>query len=133
MIQTNKKTKPKKKTAKETLSGEVLKFDAQERSVGRLAAEISFRLQDKHRPDYAPNKAGTTIIEVENADKIKLTGQKWTDKKYYRHSGYLGSLKEIPAGRVYEQQPSEVLRLAVWGMLPKNRLRKERIKRLKFV
>jgi large subunit ribosomal protein L13 len=69
---------------------------------------------------------------VKNVDKIKLTGKKLEKKKYYRHSGYLGGLKEIPLEKLFKEKPEEVLKRAVLGMLPKNRLRKKMIKRLKF-
>lgn len=118
---------------KEKNTIEVIKMDAEGKIVGRIAADIARYLQGKHRADYAPNKAGYTSIEVINADKIELTGKKWSEKTYYHHSGYLGGLKATIAEDMHKKKPEEILRLAVWGMLPKNRLRKERIKRLKFV
>ncbi len=128
------KTQTKKKNSlKVQPSEEVIKLDAQDRPVGRIATDIARYLQGKHRADYAPNQAGSTVVEVQNADKIKLTGRKWSDKMYYRHSGYLGNLKATPAQKMHAEKPQEILRLAVWGMLPKNRLRKPRINRLKFV
>jgi large subunit ribosomal protein L13 len=122
-----------KKDNKKIAVGQSIKIDAQGQSVGRLAAEIASYLQDKHSPGYAPNKAGETMVEVENIKEIVFTGKKWSDKKYYRHSGYLGNLREQPAEKIFKEKPEEILKMAVWGMLPKNRLRKPRIKRLKFV
>jgi len=110
----------------------VIELDAKGQSVGRLASEIASYLQDKHLPDYAPNKEGETVVEIKNIQDINFTGKKWTEKKYYSHSGYLGNMKEEIALKVFKKNPEEILRLAVLGMLPKNRLRKPRIKRLKF-
>lgn len=122
-----------KKSRPESEKPELIEMDAQDRPVGRIAAEIAVYLQGKHRPDYAPHKPGQTVVEVKNAGSVKLTGRKWSDKIYYRHSGYLGSLKQVTASEMQQKKPEEILRLAVWGMLPKNRLRKVWIKRLKFV
>jgi large subunit ribosomal protein L13 len=127
------KVKTKKESSPETVKAEVLQLDAQGQTAGRLAAQIAYYLQDKHRPDYAPQLEGRTVVEVANADQIKLTGRKWQDKIYYHHTGYLGNLKSISAEKLHQKKPHQILRLAVWGMLPKNRLRSRRIKRLKFV
>ena len=72
------------------------------------------------------------FVVVKNADKIKITGKKFKQKKYYHHTGYLGGIKEETLKKVFDKDPSEVLKRAVWGMLPKNKLRAKRIKRLKF-
>lgn len=110
----------------------IIELDAKGQSVGRLASEIASYLQDKHLSGYAPNKEGETIVEVKNIQNIDFTGKKWAEKKYYSHSGYLGNMKEETALEVFKKNPEEILRRAVLGMLPKNRLRKPRIKRLKF-
>lgn len=132
MIMIKKITKKEKEESIQAIK-ETIKLDAEDKPVGRIAADIACYLQGKHRADYAPNKEGITSVEISNADKIKLTGKKWSSKIYYHHSGYLGGLKEVVAEDMHKNKPEEILRLAVWGMLPKNRLRKPRIKRLKFV
>jgi large subunit ribosomal protein L13 len=132
MIMIKKITKKEKEENIQPIK-ETIKLDAEDKPVGRIAADIACYLQGKHRADYAPNKEGITSVEISNADKIKLTGKKWSSKIYYHHSGYLGGLKEVVAEDMHKNKPEEILRLAVWGMLPKNRLRKPRIKRLKFV
>jgi large subunit ribosomal protein L13 len=107
-------------------------IDAADRVLGRLAAEIAVLLRGKNNPNFIPNKDAGGIVIVKNADKIKFTGKKFEDKKYYRHSGYRHGLKVIPLKKIFEASPDEVLKRAVFGMLPKNRLRAQQIKRLKF-
>lgn len=107
-------------------------IDATGRPLGRLSSEISVLLQGKHRPDFYPNKDTGDFVIVKNFSQVKLTGKKTVQKKYFRHSGYLGEDKEIPFKVMFARRPEEVLRLAVAGMLPKNRLRKRRLKRLKI-
>jgi len=107
-------------------------FDAKGKTPGRLAVKISMILQGKHKPNFVPYKdMGDTVI-VKNIKELKITGGKMEQKTYYRHSGYLGKLKRIPLKRVFQEKPEEILKKAVLGMLPKNKLRKERIKRLKI-
>ncbi len=105
-------------------------IDATGKSLGRLASRIAIILQGKHRADFKPNTPGQDFIVVENIKKMKITGKKMEQKKYYRHSGYLGGLKETPLSKLFEKDPAQVLRKAVWGMLPKNKLRSKMIKRL---
>lgn len=107
-------------------------IDAANKVLGRLATQIAILLQGKDKPDFEPQRDAGDFVIVKNADKIKVTGKKEKQKKYYHHSGYLGGLKEVPFKKVFEKDPSEVLKKAVWGMLPKNKLRAKRIKRLKF-
>ncbi|MCD6178195.1 50S ribosomal protein L13 [bacterium] len=107
-------------------------IDATDQVLGRLASKISLLLQGKNKPNFRPHEDVGDIVIVRNVDKIRITGKKAKEKKYYRHSGYLGGLKEIPFEKLFKKDPAEVLRKAVWGMLPKNRLRARRIKRLKF-
>ena len=111
---------------------EIHTIDATGKVLGRLATEIAVLLRGKHKPDFVPYKDMGDFVVVKNVDKIKVTGKKIEKKKYYRHSGYLGGLKEIPLKKLFEKNPAEVLRKAVWGMLPNNKLRPEQIKRLKF-
>jgi len=107
-------------------------IDATGKVLGRLATEIAILLRGKHKPDFAPNKDIGDFVIVKNVDKVKITGKKLEQKKYYRHSGYLGHLKEIPLKKVFIETPAKVLRKTVYGMLPKNKLSKEQIKRLKI-
>ena len=107
-------------------------IDAASKVLGRLATEIAILLRGKHKPDFQPNQDGGDFVKVKNAAQIKITGRKMDNKIYYRHSGYLGGLKKTPLKKVFEKFPAEVLRRAVWGMLPRNKLRSEQIKRLKF-
>ncbi len=107
-------------------------IDAEGKVLGRLATQIAGLLRGKQRPDFAPNKDIADVVVIKNVDKIKITGKKYTDKIYYRHTGYLGGLKETTYKKVFEKNPSEVLKRAVYGMLPKNKLRDKQIKRLKF-
>ena len=107
-------------------------IDAEGKVLGRLATQIATLLRGKQKPDFAPNKDIDDIVIIKNIDKIRVTGKKYTDKIYYRHTGYLGGLKETNYKKIFEKNPSEVLIRAVYGMLPKNKLRDKQIKRLKF-
>jgi large subunit ribosomal protein L13 len=107
-------------------------IDATGKVLGRLASEIAILLQGKHKPDFVPYKDMGDFVIVKNVEKMKITGEKMEKKKYFSHSGYLGGGKEIPLKQVFKENPSKVLKRAVFGMLPKNRLRKRKIKRLKF-
>lgn len=107
-------------------------IDATGKVLGRLASEIAILLRGKHKPDFVPYKDMGDFVVIKNADKIILSGKKTEQKKYYRHSGYLGGLREIPFKKYFEKDPSWILRRAVLGMLPKNKLRAKQIKRLKF-
>lgn len=107
-------------------------IDARGKSLGRLASQITVLLVGKHKPEYDPSKDLGDIVVVKNVDKMKFTGKKLEKKKYYWHTGYLGGLKERTLKQMLQKDPKKVLKLAVLGMLPKNRLRKKRIKRLKF-
>jgi len=105
------------------------KIDAQGLVLGRLAVKIAILLRGKNKPGYAPHKDMGDSVVIKNVDKIKVTGKKTEQKKYYRHSGYMGGLKEETYNKM---KPNQVLRKAVYGMLPKNKLRPLMIKRLKF-
>ena len=100
--------------------------------MGRLASQIALLLRGKDRPDFAPHKDEGGFVAVKNVGKMKISGKKMDQKKYYSHSGYLGGLKEMPMKKLFERSPGEVLKRAVFGMLPKNKLRAIMIKRLKF-
>ncbi|NOX24918.1 MAG: 50S ribosomal protein L13 [Deltaproteobacteria bacterium] len=99
--------------------------------LGRLASEIATRLRGKHKPTYSTFLDNGDYIVVINAEKVKLTGNKLRDKKYYHHSGYMGGLREETAAEVMEKRPTEVLFSAVKGMLPKNSLGRAQLKKLK--
>lgn len=106
--------------------------DAQDKVLGRLASEIAIRLRGKHKPNYSTFMDTGDFVVVVNAEKVRLTGKKWDDKKYYRHSGYIGGIKERTAKEVLEKEPEELLRKAVKGMLPKNTLGRDQLKKLKI-
>jgi len=107
-------------------------IDATGKVLGRLASQIAILLMGKHKKDYDPSKDMGDFVIVKNVDKIKLSGKKLEKEIYYRHSGYIGGLKEIPIKKIFAKKPEFLLKKAVYGMLPKNRLRKKMIKRLKF-
>lgn len=110
----------------------IYKIDATNRILGRLAVQIAGLLRGKNKPAFVPYKDMGDIVVVKNVKGIKLSGKKADQKKYYHHSGYLGGLKEIPYKKLFEKNTTEVLKKAVWGMLPKNSLRNEQIKRLRI-
>lgn len=107
-------------------------LDATDKILGRLATEIAVLLQGKHRPEYVPNVDTGDIVVVKNASKIKVTGKKYSDKIYRHHSTHPGGLKERAYKEVFARDPKEVIFLAVNKMLPKNKLRDKRLKRLKI-
>jgi large subunit ribosomal protein L13 len=105
--------------------------DAENAILGRLASTVAARLRGKHNPLFTPHVDTGEWIVVINADKIALTGRKWNQKNYYRHSGYIGSLKTVTAKKLMEKKPEDLIRFAVKGMLPKNRLGRKLFKKLK--
>jgi len=106
--------------------------DAENKILGRLATQIAMRLRGKHKPIFTPHADTGDFVVVINAEKVALTGKKWDKKIYYRHSGYIGGLKEISAKKLLEKKPEDVLRFAVRGMLPKNSLGRRQLKKLKI-
>lgn len=108
-------------------------FDAQSNSLGRVASDIAKVLIGKDKATYSPNIDVGDYVVVVNAEKVKLTGRKLSNKKYYSHSGYPGGFKEVSIGEMLEKHPERVMLKAVSGMLPDNKLKKERLKRLKIV
>ena len=96
--------------------------DAEGEITGRLAARIALILRGKSDPTYTPGVNPKNYVVVVNADKVRLTGRKWLNKRYYRHSGYPGGIKETTARELEDRKPGEVLRKAIHGMLPKNSL-----------
>jgi large subunit ribosomal protein L13 len=105
--------------------------DAENAILGRLASTVAARLRGKHNPLFTPHVDTGDWIIVINADKVALTGKKWDQKNYYRHSGYIGGLKTITAKKLMEKRPEDLIRIAVKGMLPKNRLGRKLFKKLK--
>ena len=104
--------------------------DATDKILGRLASELASRLRGKHKPEFTPHVDTGDHIIVINAEKIKVTGKKLTDKIYYRHTGYIGNLKSIPLGVQLEKHPERVIQSAVKGMLPRNPLGRAMFKKL---
>ncbi|CAG0940946.1 50S ribosomal protein L13 [Gammaproteobacteria bacterium] len=105
--------------------------DADGRTLGRLATELARRLRGKHKPIYTPHVDTGDYIVVVNAAKIRVTGQKMKDKTYYRHTGYVGNMKTESLEHLLNRAPDRVLRIAVKGMLPKNRLGAAMLRKLK--
>ncbi|MDD5724250.1 MAG: 50S ribosomal protein L13 [Syntrophales bacterium] len=116
---------------KEDVARDWYLVDADGKVLGRLAVEIARRLRGKHKPVYTPHIDTGDFIVVVNAEKVSLTGNKLTDKTYYHHSGYPGGLKSTTADKLLAEKPEEVLRGAVKGMLPKNSLGRQMLKKLK--
>ena len=106
-------------------------FDASGAVLGRFASQVAQRLRGKHNPLFTPHVDTGDYVVVINADKIVLTGRKMDQKNYYRHSGYIGNLKTISARKLMEKRPEDLVRFAVKGMLPKNRLGRQLYKKLK--
>ncbi|MDX6658015.1 MAG: large subunit ribosomal protein [Solirubrobacteraceae bacterium] len=106
--------------------------DATGQTLGRLATQIADVLRGKRKPTYTPHIDTGDFVVVINAEKISVSGNKRADKLYHRHSGYPGGLKTRTLGEMLERRPEEVIRLAVKGMLPRNRLARKQITKLKI-
>jgi large subunit ribosomal protein L13 len=106
-------------------------IDAEGETLGRLASKIAVLLRGKHKPTFTPHVDAGDFVIVINADKIQVTGKKFTDKKYIHHTGYPGGYREFSFRQMLERNPERIIRLAVWGMLPKNRLSRRLITKLK--
>ncbi len=138
--QSPKSEKKPKKLASKTLfpKKEEIKrdwhlFDASGKILGRLATEIALKLMGKHKTDFTYHLDCGDYVVVINAKKIRVTGRKLKQKVYQHYSGYPGGLKEVSLGHLMEKKPERVIYYAVWGMLPKNKLRKQRMARLRIV
>ena len=105
--------------------------DAQDKILGRLATEVAIILRGKHKPQFTPHMDMGDFVIVLNAEKIKVTGKKLEQKIYYRHSGYLGGLKEENLEKVLAEKPEQAVMRAVKGMLPGNKLGRVMLKKLK--
>ena len=106
-------------------------MDASDKVLGRFATEVARLLRGKHKPEFTPFLDTGDFVVVVNADRVRLTGNKLEDKKYYRHSGRPGCLKVETAKERMEKYPERVIQAAVWGMLPKNRLGRKLLRKLK--
>lgn len=107
-------------------------IDATDVVLGRLASKVAHMLKGKHKPQYQPHTDEGDYIIVINAKKIRVTGNKLSDKMYYKHTGYIGNMKETPLGKMLDKKPDFVIKNAVKGMLPKNTLGRTMIKKLKI-
>ena len=105
--------------------------DMNDQVLGRAATEIARILRGKHKPIYSPSVDTGDFVIVVNAEKLKLTGNKLADKKYYHHTGFPGGIRSITAEKLIEKKPEELIKKAVKGMLPKNKLGRQMIKKLK--
>jgi large subunit ribosomal protein L13 len=105
--------------------------DAEGKNLGRLATRIADTLRGKLKPEYTPHVDTGDFVVVVNAEKVTVTGNKLEDKRYYRHSGYPGGLRSRTLGEMLERRPEEVVRTAVKGMLPRNRLARAQLRKLK--
>ncbi len=106
-------------------------IDAEDKVLGRMATEIARVLRGKHKPAFSPHVDAGDFVIVVNAKRVKLTGTKDSDKRYYRHTGYPGGLRVASLSEMREKKPEQVVRLAVKGMLPKNRLGRGQLDKLK--
>lgn len=115
----------------ETVERDWYIVDAENKTLGRLSTEIARRLRGKHKPEYTPHVDTGDYIIVINAEKIRVTGRKRTDKIYHHHTGYPGGLKSISFDKLIEKAPERVIETAVKGMLPKNPLGRAMYKKMK--
>ena len=107
-------------------------IDAEEKTLGRLASEIARILRGKNKPQYTPHVDTGDFVVVVNADRVIVTGRKAEQKVYRRHSGYPGGMKETSYEQMMERKPTEILRKAVYGMMPKGRLARQQMRKLKI-
>ena len=117
---------------KEDINQDWILVDAKDKTLGRLATKIANRLRGKHKPEFTPNSDLGDYVVVINSDFINVTGNKLSQKKYYRHTGYPGGIKEKNLEKVLEETSEEAIKSAVKGMLPKNKLGRQVIRKLKI-
>jgi large subunit ribosomal protein L13 len=103
-------------------------IDADGLVLGRLATEVARRLRGKHKPTFTPHMDGGDFVVVVNAAKVKLTGRKVSNKKYFKHTGYMGHESHVPARDMLAKHPDRVIEKAVFGMLPKNSLSRQKLR-----
>lgn len=113
------------------LTSDWVVVDANDQNLGRLASRIARVLLGKHKPSFTPGVSVGDYVVVINAERIRVTGKKMDDKVYYHHSGYPGGIKAITLRQQLDKHPDRVLRSAVWGMLPHNKMGRSILKRLK--
>jgi large subunit ribosomal protein L13 len=106
-------------------------IDAEDKTLGRLATEVAHRLRGKHKAEYTPHVDTGDYIVVINAEKVRVTGRKTTDKMYYRHSGYPGGIKSVSFEKLRDTYPDRIIEKAVKGMLPRNPLGRAMLRKLK--
>lgn len=116
---------------KDTVNKEWLLVDADGQALGRLASEVAKLLRGKHKPNFTPHVDCGDNVVIINAEKVQLSGNKWADKSYIRHTGYPGGQKSVTAGELLEKNPARVVEKAVKGMLPKNKLGAQLFRNLK--
>ena len=119
-------------TKKNEISRNWLVVDAKDQVVGRVASNLAMFLMGKHKPSYSPHLDTGDYVIVLNADKVKLTGKKWDEKLYHRHTGFVGGIKTRTAKEMLQKKPTDILRIAVKSMLPKNALARRQIMKLKI-
>ena len=115
----------------ETIERKTHVIDADQQRFGRLAVRVALLLRGKQKSEFSMNKDTGDFVVIKNVRNMLFSGKKLDQKSYYHHSGYLGSLREAKLGKLFSDRPGEVFRKAVWGMLPKNKLRAKQITRLK--
>ena len=115
----------------EALSRDWYVVDATGKTLGRLSTEIARRLRGKHKPEYTPHVDTGDYIVVVNAEKIRVTGKKMTDKMYHRYTGYIGNLKSMPLQKLMDEAPERALQYAVKGMMPRNPLGRKMFSKLR--
>jgi len=115
----------------DTVKREWFVIDATDKVLGRLSTEIAHRLRGKHKPEYTPHVDTGDYIVVINAEKVRVTGNKETDKIYHHHTGYVGSLKSVNLAKMRASHPDRIIKHSVKGMLPKNSLGRAMFKKLK--
>lgn len=111
---------------------EWLLIDARDKPLGRVASQVATLLRGKHKPIFMPHLDAGDFVIVVNADRVRLSGNKLKDKYYYHHTGYPGGLKAVRADRLMQEKPTELMRLAVKRMLPKNALNRKILRKLKI-
>ena len=117
---------------KESISREWYVVDATDKTLGRLSTAIANRLRGKHKPEYTPHVDTGDYIVVVNAEKVRVTGNKTTDKIYHHHTGYPGGIKSITFDKLIDKAPEQVIEKAVKGMMPKNKLSRSMLSKLKI-
>lgn len=116
---------------KETAKHDWFVVDATNKTLGRMATEIANRLRGKHKPEFTPHVDTGDYVVVVNAEKIKVTGNKTTDKMYFHHTGYPGGIKSISFDKLMDKAPERAIQSAVKGMMPKNKLSRAMLSKLK--